>query len=75
MSEELNLPWKLYLFNSDGKYDPEEVLTIKEAYQLHDPAIRTEILKNIKANLEVRITDSLDYCIMRWVDGKKVFPK
>lgn len=69
----LNLPWKIYFFGKDGKYDKRDVIEIKEKDHLY--AHSSNILYHVQNKLEVRVCDSLDYCIMHFKDGKRVFPK
>lgn len=70
---ELNLPWKVYFFNKDGQYDKQDIITITSLSM-------SELLNNgfvkdhIKQGLELRVCDCLDYCIMHFKDGKRIFP-
>lgn len=75
-NEELNLPWKIYFFDSNGKYDPKiDVITLEDPNQLKtNKLLRDCILEHNKYKLEVRICDCLDYCIIHFKDGQKVFP-
>jgi hypothetical protein len=74
MADELNLPWKIYFFNEDGKYEKYNVFTCKGINEFKRQSA------NIKEHaiihkLEVRVCDSLDHCLMHWKDGERIFPK
>lgn len=75
MNDELNLPWKIYFFNEDGKYDPKEVINVYRKEDMFKTSIRESMRFHNGHKLEIRVCDCLDYCIMHWKDGKKVFPK
>lgn len=66
-------PAKLYLFDSAGKYDPRQVLTINDEKGLKAsmPLVRAHIADG----KEVRITDPMDFCIFHAQNGKIVFPR
>lgn len=70
---ETPFPAKLYLFNSAGKYDPRQVLTINDEKGL--AASMPLVRAHIADGKEVRITDPMDYCIFHAMNGKIVFPK
>lgn len=72
--DELNLPWKVYFFGNNGKYDKSDVLTANAKEEMEMPMIRNKIKYFNDAKLEVRVCDSLDYCIMHWKDGKRIYP-
>lgn len=65
-------PAKLYLFNSAGKYDPHNVLTINDEKGL--VASMPLIKSHIESGKEVRITDPMDYCLFHAKDKKIIFP-
>lgn len=71
----LNLPWKIYFFNEDGKYDKRDVLTANTIQEMQSPMIVNKMRYFNDTKLEIRVCDSLDYCIMHWKDGKRIFPK
>lgn len=71
-NDELNLPWKIYFFNEDGKYDKYNVFDCKDI--IYFKSQWKNIREHNNAKLEVRVCDCLDYLIMHWKDGKKVFP-
>jgi hypothetical protein len=74
MSDELNLPWKIYFFNEDGKYDRENVLTVYTEKEFKTPQIINKIKYWCDAGLEIRVCDAWDYLIIHWLDGFMVFP-
>lgn len=74
-SDELNLPWKIYFFDKNGKYDKKDVLTIQSTDAFINQHTVNCMKRHNENKLEIRVCDSLDYCIMHWKDGRKVFPK
>ena len=68
----LNLPWKIYFFNEDGKYDKDDVLTITTTSKF--VLLSSEIERCNDLKREIRVCDSLDYLIMHWKDGERIFP-
>lgn len=75
MSDTLNLPWKIYFFDSNGLYFPDEVMHIHSTKKFEDLMTVGRIKKHNDNKLEIRVCDSLDYCIMHFKDGKKIYPK
>lgn len=65
-------PAKLYLFNSAGKYNSHNVLTLKNPDEL--AASMPLIKAHIQDGKEVRITDPMDYCLFHAKDKKIIFP-
>ncbi len=65
-------PAKLYLFDSAGKYDPHNVLTINNPDEL--AASMPLVRAHIQDGKEVRITDPMDYCLFHAKDKKIIFP-
>ena len=74
MSDELNLPWKIYFFDSNGLYFPDEIMHIRSSGEFVTPLTANRIKKHNDAKLEVRVCDSLDYCIMHFKDGRRLYP-
>lgn len=72
--DELNLPWKVYFFDSNGLYFPDEVMHIHSMEDFESSLTINRIKRWNDAKLEVRVCDSLDYCIMHWMDGEKLYP-
>lgn len=77
MPEELNLPWKVYFFDSNGKYDPEiDIAIVRNHTELKtNQMLRDRILTHNKFKCEVRICNCLDYCVIHFKDGRKIFPQ
>lgn len=72
-NDELNLPWKIYYFNEDGTYDKYNVFECKTTSQFLLNSGR--IKEHNRHKLEIRVCDCLDYLIMHFKDGERIFPK
>lgn len=71
-NDELNLPWRIYYFDEDGMYAKHNVFECKDVNHFKTHA--GNIKEHNRHKLEVMVCDSLDYCIMHWKDGERIFP-
>lgn len=75
MNEAPIYPMSLYLFDANGRYDANSVITIENDGQLNGPGTQLIIKNHIKSGLEVRVTDPGDNCLFHAMNGKVIFPR
>lgn len=72
-NDTLNLPWRIYFFGKDGKYDKSDVRTCRDINTFK--MFHKKMKAHNDLELEIRVCDSDDTCIMHWVKGERIYPK